>query len=84
MYRTFINLFIGALVGGLSGHLIENYNESPWKIFAFLWAFLGSIVGGFASLFLKKGSDKFNLNLFHQIKNKNLILYNLSVHYTCL
>ena len=38
MYRTFINLFLGALVGGLSGHLIENYNESPWKKFAFLWA----------------------------------------------
>lgn len=38
MYRTFLNLAIGAFAGGLSGYIVENYNESPWKIFAFLWA----------------------------------------------
>ena len=38
MYRTFLNLAIGAFVGCLSGYITENYNESPWKIFAFLWA----------------------------------------------
>jgi len=38
MYRTFINLAIGAFAGGLSGYIIENYNQTPWKIFAFLWA----------------------------------------------
>ena len=38
MYRTFINLVIGAFAGGLSGYIIENYNQTPWKIFAFLWA----------------------------------------------
>jgi len=38
MYRTFINLMIGAMVGGLSGYIVENYDEHVWKIFAFLWA----------------------------------------------
>lgn len=38
MYRTFINLAIGSFVGGLSGYIIENNNQSNLKIFAFLWA----------------------------------------------
>ena len=38
-YRTFINLLIGGFVGWFSGYLIEtNNSETPWKIFAFLWA----------------------------------------------
>ena len=35
MYRTFLNLAIGAFAGGISGYIVENYNESQWKIFAF-------------------------------------------------
>jgi len=27
MYRTFINLMIGEMVGGLSGFIVENYDE---------------------------------------------------------
>lgn len=38
MYRTFINLMIGAIVGMLSGIIVEHCNEDIWKAFAFLWA----------------------------------------------
>lgn len=38
MYRTFINLMIGAMVGVLSGMIVEQCEENIWKAFAFLWA----------------------------------------------
>lgn len=38
MYRTFINLMIGAIVGMLSGMIVEHCDENIWKAFAFLWA----------------------------------------------
>ena len=42
-----------------------------------LWAIclvlLGVFVGSFGPIFLKKSSDKFNLNPKEQIRNKNLI-----------
>ncbi len=43
-----------------------------------LWAIAvcigGTVVGSFGAIYLKKGSPKFNLNPFQQIKNKELIL----------
>jgi len=41
---------------------------------AVIIALISTVLGAFGSLFLKKGSKKFNLNIFEQIKNTHLIL----------
>ncbi|MBU1199347.1 MAG: EamA family transporter [Nanoarchaeota archaeon] len=35
---------------------------------------IGTVIGAFGSLYLKRGAKYFNLNIFKQIKNRELIL----------
>lgn len=44
------------------------------QTWAILLAVLSGILGGVGVVLLKKGSKKFNLNIFQQIKNKYVIL----------
>ncbi len=43
-----------------------------------LWAIglviLGTLIGAFGPIFLKRGSEKFNRNIFKQITNHNMII----------
>lgn len=44
------------------------------QTWAILLAILSGLLGGIGVILLKKGSKKFNLNIFQQIKNKYVIL----------
>ncbi|MBW3004455.1 EamA family transporter [Candidatus Woesearchaeota archaeon] len=44
------------------------------QLWAILLAVLSGILGGVGVILLKKGADKFNLNILQQIRNKYLVL----------
>jgi len=44
------------------------------NILAIILVLIGSFIGTFGSLYLKKGAKNFNFNILEQIRNKQLIL----------
>lgn len=44
------------------------------NLLAIVFVILGTIIGAFGSLYLKKGAKHFNFNILEQLRNRNLIL----------
>lgn len=44
------------------------------NLFAAFLVLIATFSGAFSSLFMKKGAERFNFNLFEQLRNKDLIL----------
>jgi drug/metabolite transporter (DMT)-like permease len=44
------------------------------NVIAIIIVLVGGLVGGIASIFMKRGSAKFNFNPFDQIRNTNLMI----------